>query len=126
MRFGFASAVSVPAIKLLINTIVVADIFYLGYSLLFKIMFLSSLYLEKPSKNWAPENFKESLQNGVKTIKTDLQNLTHEEAIKIPIFYGLGTIYILFVFSVKNFKVSWGPYQFIYFIFIDIKRFIGV
>lgn len=83
MGFGFASAISGPAIKILIDDVGIANTFYILGSIYFTIMFLSAQYLEVPPEGYSPKNFQQE------KIKEDLASLTREEAVKTGRFYGL-------------------------------------
>jgi OFA family oxalate/formate antiporter-like MFS transporter len=89
MGFGFASAVWGPTIKVLIEAVGLASTFIILGIVYFVIMFASALYLEKPEDGYLPEKFKKKIDEGTKTLKKDLANLTVGEAIKTPRFYGL-------------------------------------
>jgi OFA family oxalate/formate antiporter-like MFS transporter len=89
MGFGFASAIWGPTIKVLIEAVGIANTFFILGSVYFVVMFLSALYLEKPQENFMPERFKEKIASGKKKLQIDLANLTVNEAIKTPRFYGL-------------------------------------
>ncbi|MFD1737086.1 OFA family MFS transporter [Bacillus salitolerans] len=89
MGFGFAAAISSPIMDSLIKSVGTANTFYiLGVSYL-AVMVLSSLYLEKPEEGWVPAGFKEKLQSGKSKIKTDLSQLTANEAVKTSRFWYL-------------------------------------
>ena len=89
MGFGFASAIWGPTIKILIEKVGIASTFIILGAVYFVIMFLSALYLEKPEEGYLPKKFKKKLESGKKKLKEDLANLTVNEAIKTPRFYGL-------------------------------------
>ncbi|MDJ0333400.1 OFA family MFS transporter [Planococcus sp. S3-L1] len=89
MGFGFAAAISSPIMEKLITTVGVEQTFYtLGAAYLI-IMVLSSLYLEKPQEGWSPAGFEEKVNSGKIERKTDLSQLTANEAIKTKRFYYL-------------------------------------
>lgn len=89
MGFGFASAISAPAIKILIDLVDISGTFFILGSVYFVIMFSSALYLERPPEGYLPEGFKEKIANGSKKMVLNLQDLTRDEAVKTPRFYGL-------------------------------------
>jgi len=89
MGFGFASAISAPAIKFLIDQVDISGTFFILGSVYFVVMFVSALYLERPPEGYMPEGFKEEVANGTKKMVFNLENLTRDEAIKTPRFYGL-------------------------------------
>lgn len=89
MGFGFASAVSGPAIKILIDMTGVATTFMILGSVYFVIMLLSSRYIEPPPEGYRPAKFNEQIASGTKELPLDLANLTRDEAIKTFRFYGL-------------------------------------
>ncbi|RFU63087.1 OFA family MFS transporter [Bacillus sp. V59.32b] len=89
MGFGFAAAIASPIMDTLIKSVGTANTFYILGASYFVIMTLSSLYLERPPVDWAPEGFKEKVQSGKARIQQDLSQLTANEAIKTSRFYYL-------------------------------------
>lgn len=89
MGFGFASAISGPAIKILIDDVGISATFYILGSIYFFVMFTAAQYLANPQEGYMPEGFKNAVESGKKTIKADLTNITRGEAIKTGRFYGL-------------------------------------
>jgi OFA family oxalate/formate antiporter-like MFS transporter len=89
MGFGFASAISGPAIKLLIGSVGIANTFFLLGSVYFIVMFISAMYLQAPKEGYMPKKFKKKIKEGKKKIKKDLSSMGLNEAIKTPRFYGL-------------------------------------
>ncbi len=89
MGFGFASALWGPTIEILIERVGIASTFLILGGVYFVVMFASALYLEKPEEGYLPKKFKKKLESGKKKLKKDLANLTVNEAIKTPRFYGL-------------------------------------
>jgi len=89
MGFGFASAIWGPTIKILIEKVGISNTFFILGAIYFVVMFLSALYLQKPEEDFMPEKFKKKIESGKKKLKKDLANLTVNEAIKTPRFYGL-------------------------------------
>ncbi|MDC3413839.1 OFA family MFS transporter [Terrihalobacillus insolitus] len=89
MGFGFAAAISSPVMNSLIISVGTANTFYILGIAYFVVMVASSLYLEKPPVDWAPEGFKEKVASGKAKFKQDLSQLTANEAIKTPRFYYL-------------------------------------
>lgn len=63
MGFGFAAAISSPIMDTLIKSVGTASTFYILGASYFIIMTLSSLYLEKPPVDWAPEGFKKKAKD---------------------------------------------------------------
>ena len=89
MGFGFASAIWGPTIKILIESVGIANTFFILGAFYFVVMFLSALYLEGPPKNYMPPKYKQKIEEGSKKIKKDLEMLGLSEAIKTPRFYGI-------------------------------------
>ncbi len=89
MGFGFASAIWGPTIKILIEKVGISNTFFILGAIYFVVMFLSALYLQKPEEDFMPEKFKKKIASGKKKLKKDLANLTVNEAVKTPRFYGL-------------------------------------
>lgn len=89
MGFGFASAISGPAIKFLIEAASIPSAFFILGSVYFVVMFAASRYIERPPDGYMPEGFKSAIASGKKKVKEDLSNLTAGEAIKTSRLYGL-------------------------------------
>lgn len=89
MGFGFASAISGPAIKFLIDATSISYTFFILGGSYFVVMFISAQYMAYPPEGYLPEGFKKAIEKGHKKIKQDLSNLTRDEAIKTGRFYGL-------------------------------------
>ncbi len=89
MGFGFASAISGPAIKVLIDAVGISSTFYILGSIYFVIMFTAAQYLANPPEGYMPERFSNAIASGKKKIKEDLVNITRDEAVKTARFYGL-------------------------------------
>ena len=89
MGFGFASAISGPAIKVLIDSVGISSTFYILGAVYFVIMFTAAQYLTNPPEGFMPQRLSQAISSGKKTIKEDLVNITRNEAIKTPRFYGL-------------------------------------
>jgi len=89
MGFGFASAISGPAIKILIDEVGVSSTFYILGSIYFIIMFTAAQYLANPPEGYMPERLSDAINSGKKKLKEDLVNITRNEAIRTVRFYGL-------------------------------------
>lgn len=89
MGFGFASAISGPAIKILIDEVGISSTFYILGAIYFVVMFSAAQYLANPPEGYMPEALSDAIASGEKKIKEDLANITRDEAIKTPRFYGL-------------------------------------
>ena len=89
MGFGFASAISGPAIKLLIDAVGISSTFYILGSIYFVIMFTAAQYLANPPEGYMPERLTDAINSGKKKLKEDLVNITRNDAIKTGRFYGL-------------------------------------
>lgn len=88
MGFGFAAAISSPIMNSFIQSMGVANTFYILGAAYFLVMTVSSLYLEKPPADWMPAGFQQKMQES-KSRYTDLSQLTANEAIKTSRFYYL-------------------------------------
>ena len=89
MGFGFASAISGPAIKVLIDEVGVSSTFYTLGSIYFIVMFTAAQYLANPPEGYMPSRFSDAINSGKKKLKEDLVNITRDEAVKTSRFYGL-------------------------------------
>ncbi|SDN76369.1 L-lactate MFS transporter [Alkalicoccus daliensis] len=85
MGFGFAAMISSPIMASLIDSVGIANTFYILGVTYFIIMFSSSLYLERP-----PEGYMEDVKvDSGKKVKADLSQLTANEAVKTKRFWFL-------------------------------------
>ena len=89
MGFGFASAISGPAIKVLIDAVGVSSTFYILGSIYFIVMFTAAQYLANPPEGYMPAHVTAAINAGKKKLKEDLVNITRDEAVKTARFYGL-------------------------------------
>ncbi|GIT98963.1 OFA family MFS transporter [Sulfurovum sp. TSL1] len=89
MGFGFASAISGPAIKVLIDAVGISSTFYILGSIYFLVMFTAAQYLANPPEGYMPAHFTAAINAGKKKLKEDLVNITRDEAVKTARFYGL-------------------------------------
>lgn len=89
MGFGFAAAISSPIMEMLITSVGIENTFYILGASYLTIMVLSSLYLEKPQEGWMPAGYQEKIDTGKVQRKTDLAELTANEAVKTKRFYYL-------------------------------------
>ncbi|MBI6115863.1 L-lactate MFS transporter [Salegentibacter maritimus] len=89
MGFGFAALISSPVIVYLIAAVGIANAFFIMGSIYFILILISSLYLAPPPKDWLPEGFKEITKTGKKVLKSDLSQLTANEAVKTKRFWYL-------------------------------------
>ena len=88
MGFGFASMIASPIMNSLINSVGIANTFYILGVIYFVVMISAAQYLAPPPKGWLPEGYSAE-GAGTKTIKQDLSQLTANEAIKTRRFYLL-------------------------------------
>lgn len=90
MGFGFAALISSPIIVALIESVGIANTFYIMGSIYFAIIFASSRYLSAPPKGWVPKGFDVNAQTGKKKkIQEDLSQSTANEAVKTRRFWYL-------------------------------------
>lgn len=84
MGFGFAALIFGPLMQILFDSIGVSNTFYVLGLLYLLLMMASSLYIEKPPKNFLPKGFEETVKNEKNTV---ISNLTANEAFKTKHFY---------------------------------------
>jgi len=89
MGFGFAALISSPIIVRLIDSVGIANTFFIMGSAYFLIIFISSRYLSPPPAGWVPEGMKAKVQAGKAKIAEDLSELTANEAVKTKRFWYL-------------------------------------
>jgi OFA family oxalate/formate antiporter-like MFS transporter len=89
MGFGFAALVCSPIMARLIDSVGIANTFYILGIIYFILMFSSAQYLAPPVAGWLPKGFKEKVESGKKKIISDLSQLTANEAVKTARFWWL-------------------------------------
>lgn len=101
MGFGFAALLSGPAAASLIESVGISTTFYVLGAIYFIVMMLASQYLSPPPEGWAPKGYNEAEQTSNKRVKvrTDLSQLTANEAIKTRRFWMLWTMLFINVTS---------------------------
>lgn len=88
MGFGFASLISSPIMQALIVNIGIANTFFILGAVYFVIMLSSAQYLEPPKAGWMPAGMKQASETRTNR-RTDLSQLTANEAVKTRRFYWL-------------------------------------
>lgn len=89
MGFGFASMIAGPIIQALIESVGIANTFFILGIIYFVVMFASAQYLAPPPQGWVPAGYSAQASEGQKQIKKDLCQLTANEAVKTRRFYWL-------------------------------------
>lgn len=89
MGFGFAALIAGPVIRMIIDSMGIAAVFYLLGAVYFVLMLVSSQYLAPPPQGWAPAGFHESIASGKRKLQPDLAMLTANQAVKTIRFYYL-------------------------------------
>ncbi|MGY5850109.1 L-lactate MFS transporter [Salegentibacter sp. F14] len=89
MGFGFAALISSPIIVYLISAVGIASTFFIMGSAYLVLIFISSLYLAPPPKNWIPAGFEATVALGKKRVTQDLSQLTANQAVKTKRFWYL-------------------------------------
>ncbi|GGF89461.1 L-lactate MFS transporter [Paenibacillus abyssi] len=89
MGFGFASLISSPIMARLIDSVGIANTFYILGAIYFVLIASSALYLAPPPAGWLPAHYKAAIESGKKELKVDLSQLTANEAVKTSRFWML-------------------------------------
>ena len=90
MGFGFASMIASPIMNALINSVGIANTFYILGIIYFVVMISAAQYLAPPPQGWLPKGYSaDAAGTGAKQIKQDLAQLTANEAVKTRRFYLL-------------------------------------
>lgn len=90
MGFGFAAAVSSPIMNSLIESVGVANTFFILGSAYFILMATSSLYSEKPPEGWMPDGYKEKVESGAAKPRMDLSQITANDTVSSGTFHKKG------------------------------------
>ena len=94
MGFGFAALLSSPVIVYLIENVGIANTFFIMGSVYFIIMFVSSLYLAPPPKDWQPEGLRAAKDKEEK-VEQETFSLTAREAVKTKRFWYLWCMFFI-------------------------------
>ncbi|MBP3950200.1 OFA family MFS transporter [Bacillus suaedae] len=95
LGFGSGALLTAPVAANLMNSIGIANTFYvLGLSY-FVLMTLGAMYIAPPTEGWMPERMKRDIASGQKVIKKDLQQLTSKEAVRTKRFWMLWTMMLI-------------------------------
>ncbi|WP_018133440.1 L-lactate MFS transporter [Effusibacillus pohliae] len=89
MGFGFASLISSPIMARLIQSVGIAETFFVLGSVYFVIIFSAAQYLSPPPEGWMPRGFQAQVESGAKKVNQDLSQLTANEAVKTRRFWYL-------------------------------------
>lgn len=89
MGFGFAALIAGPVIRMIVDAMGIAAVFYLLGVVYFVLMLVSSQYLAPPPRGWTPIGFHESIASGKRKLQPDLAMLTANQAVKTIRFYYL-------------------------------------
>ncbi len=89
MGFGFSALINSPIMQSLIESVGIANTFFILGTAYFLIMIASSLYLAPPPKDWMPAGYKAKIESGKAKVVQDLSQLTANQAIKTRRFYYL-------------------------------------
>ncbi|UCZ55200.1 OFA family MFS transporter [Bacillus shivajii] len=95
MGFGFAAMISSPIMARLIESVGLANTFFVLGAIYFIVMFSSSQYLAPPPKGWMAdhiENVSEKKGLFKKALPVNLSSLTANEAVKTKRFWALWTM----------------------------------
>lgn len=87
MGFGFAAMIASPVMRMLIESVGIPNTFFILGAIYFTVMFVSSLYLERPPEGYHPKGVVIGESEGA--VSKDLAQLTANEAIKTKRFYFL-------------------------------------
>lgn len=87
MGFGFAAMIASPVMRMLIESVGIPNTFFILGAIYFTVMFVSSLYLERPPEGYHPKGVVIDESDGA--VSKDLAQLTANEAIKTKRFYFL-------------------------------------
>lgn len=87
MGFGFAAMIASPVMRMLIESVGIPNTFFILGAIYFTVMFVSSLYLERPPEGYHPKGIVIGESEGA--VSKDLAQLTANEAIKTKRFYFL-------------------------------------
>jgi OFA family oxalate/formate antiporter-like MFS transporter len=94
MGFGFAALLSSPVIVYLIENVGIANTFFIMGIAYFIIMFISSLYLAPPPKDWQPAGLQAAKDTEVK-VEQETFSLTAREAVKTKRFWYLWCMFFI-------------------------------
>lgn len=89
MGFGFGAMIGGPVFNALIQHAGLAETFVIMGAVYMLVMLLSASYLERPPVGWLPEGLRHAMSQGTAAPRSDLYQLTANEALSKGPFYGL-------------------------------------
>ncbi|GAE35145.1 oxalate: formate antiporter [Halalkalibacter akibai JCM 9157] len=97
--FGAGALIASPIAARLIEGVGISNTFYILGTTYFLLMISGALYIVRPPVGWYPNKIKVINQPSNRTIKTDLSQLTANEAIKTKRFWLLWTMIFINISS---------------------------
>jgi MFS transporter, OFA family, oxalate/formate antiporter len=97
--FGAGALITSPIAANLIVSINIHSTFYILGVAYFVLMMLGASYIARPEEGWAPKGFNLNAQSGNSKVKSDLSQLTANEAVKTKRFWLLWTMIFINVSS---------------------------
>lgn len=95
LGFGSGALITAPVAAGLMETIGIAQTFYILGASYFILMVLGAAYITPPPEGWMPETMKQDVASGKKELKNDLAQLTAKEAVRTKRFWMLWTMMLI-------------------------------
>ncbi len=89
LGFGAGALICSPIAAKLIESIGIAQTFFILGTSYFVLMIMGASYITMPPEGWLPESMKAKVESGAVKVKQDLAQLTANEAIKTKRFWLL-------------------------------------
>jgi MFS transporter, OFA family, oxalate/formate antiporter len=89
MGFGAGALICSPIAAALINSVGIAQTFYILGAAYLVLMLSGALYIARPPEGWMPKGMKDKVSSGEMKVKSDLAQLTANEAVKTKRFWML-------------------------------------
>lgn len=95
MGFGFAALLSSPVIVYIIQSLGIAEAFYITGAVYFIVILISSLYLAPPPADSFPANFRNGISAGKKTANNVVMEYSAAQALRSRKFWYLWVMFFI-------------------------------
>lgn len=95
LGFGAGALLTAPVAAHLMETVGIANTYFILGAGYFVLMFLGATYITPPPANYMPEGLKHEITSGKKELKKDLRQLTAREAVKTKHFWMLWGMHLI-------------------------------
>ena len=95
LGFGAGALITAPVAANLMETVGIANTYFILGAGYFTLMVLGASYITPPPANYLPEGMKHEINSGKKEMKKDLRQLTAREAVRTKHFWMLWSMHLV-------------------------------